>query len=85
VRNIAAAPTVRVKARGAWRAGTATLLPDDDTDARSRALPYQWDAEVGRIVATTSLGGSAPRCSSLAARRYPAQPLTIRIDLDAGA
>jgi hypothetical protein len=31
------------------------LLPEDDTDARSRSLPYQWDAALGRAIATTPL------------------------------
>ncbi|CAM3731877.1 nitroreductase/quinone reductase family protein [Smaragdicoccus niigatensis] len=34
VRNIEANPAVRVRIRGVWHAGTAVLLPDDDTDAR---------------------------------------------------
>jgi deazaflavin-dependent oxidoreductase (nitroreductase family) len=55
VRNIKADPAVRVKVRGVWRTGTATVLPGDDTDARSRALPYQWDAALGRMMATTPL------------------------------
>ena len=38
VRNIAADPRVRVKVGGAWRTGTATLLPGDDPYARLRAL-----------------------------------------------
>jgi deazaflavin-dependent oxidoreductase (nitroreductase family) len=53
VRNLLAQPRVRVKVRGRWRDGTATVLPDDDTDARSRTLPYQWDALIGRMMATT--------------------------------
>jgi deazaflavin-dependent oxidoreductase (nitroreductase family) len=52
VRNLQAEPRVRVKANGAWRAGTATLLPDDDPAARSRTLPYQWDAAIGRLTAS---------------------------------
>jgi deazaflavin-dependent oxidoreductase (nitroreductase family) len=39
VRNIAADPRVRVCVRGRWRAGTATLLPDDDPRERQRTLP----------------------------------------------
>jgi F420H(2)-dependent quinone reductase len=46
-------PAVRVKVRGVWRTGTATLLPDDDTVARSRTLPHRWDAALGRTMATT--------------------------------
>jgi hypothetical protein len=35
-----------------WRAGTAVLLPEDDVQARSRMLPYKWDAALGRAIAT---------------------------------
>lgn len=52
VRNIKINPRVRVKARGRWHDGSATLLPDDDTRARSKSLPYQWDAVLGRAMAT---------------------------------
>lgn len=55
VRNIKADPRVRVKFRGRWFAGTATLLPDDDTRARSQTLPYRWDAAVGRLMASNPL------------------------------
>lgn len=55
VRNLQANPRVRIKADGAWRSGTAVVLPDDDTAARSRTLPYQWDAAVGRLMATAPL------------------------------
>jgi deazaflavin-dependent oxidoreductase (nitroreductase family) len=55
VRNIQAQPRVRVKVRGRWRAGLAVALPDDDTAARSRTLPYQWDAAIGRLMASTPL------------------------------
>ncbi|WP_298798337.1 nitroreductase/quinone reductase family protein [uncultured Pseudonocardia sp.] len=55
VRNITAHQRVRVKVNRAWRSGTATLLPTDDTHARSRTLPHQWDAALGRAIATTPL------------------------------
>ena len=55
VRNMRADPRVRVKIRRRWRSGTATFLPDDDVDARSRTLPYQWDARFGRVIATTPM------------------------------
>ena len=55
VRNIKVDPRVRVKFRGRWLAGTATLLPDDDTEARSRTLPYRWDAALGRVMASRPL------------------------------
>ena len=46
VRNLQAGPRVRVKAGGAWRSGTAAVLPGDDAAARSRTLPYRWDAAI---------------------------------------
>jgi len=55
VRNIQADPRVRVKLGPRWRTGTAVPLPDDDVAARSRTLPYQWDAALGRAMATTPL------------------------------
>ena len=55
VRNLQAQPAVRVKVGGLWRAGTAVVLPDDDADARSRTLPYQWDAALGRMMASSPL------------------------------
>ncbi len=55
VRNLHAHPAVRVKVGTVWRSGTATLLPEDDTDLRSRTLPYPWDAAIGRAIATTPL------------------------------
>jgi hypothetical protein len=48
-------PRVRVKADGAWRTGTAVVLPGDDAVARSRTLPYQWDAAIGRMTASAPL------------------------------
>lgn len=55
VRNLLAEPRVRVKVAGVWRSGTARSLPDDDPVARSRTLPYQWDAAVNRWVGTRPL------------------------------
>jgi hypothetical protein len=55
VRNLRTNPRVRVKADGAWRAGTAIALPGDDALARSRTLPYQWDAAIGRMMASAPL------------------------------
>ena len=53
VRNLRADPRVRIRIAGRWRAGTAMVLPDDDVLARSRTLPYRWDATIGRFMATT--------------------------------
>jgi deazaflavin-dependent oxidoreductase (nitroreductase family) len=55
MRNIRRHPRVRVKIAGRWRTGTATPQPDDDTSARSRALPYRWDAAIGRAMASGPL------------------------------
>ncbi|MGH3126194.1 MAG: nitroreductase/quinone reductase family protein [Streptosporangiaceae bacterium] len=55
VRNLLAQPRVRVKAGGAWRSGTAVVLPDDDAVARSRSLPHQWDKALGRMLASAPL------------------------------
>ena len=55
VRNLTVNPAVRVKVRGRWRVGTAVRLPDDDVAARSRTLPYQWDAAIGRAMASQPL------------------------------
>jgi deazaflavin-dependent oxidoreductase (nitroreductase family) len=55
VRNLRANPAVRLKVGGVWRHGTAVFLPDDDALARSRTLRYQWDAAIGRAMATKPL------------------------------
>jgi deazaflavin-dependent oxidoreductase (nitroreductase family) len=55
VRNLQAEPRVRVKAGGVWRAGTAVVLPTDSAIARSRTLPHQWDAAIGRMMASAPL------------------------------
>ena len=55
VRNLQADPRVRVKTGRAWRPGNAVLLPGDDTRARSRNLPHQWDAAIGRLMASAPL------------------------------
>ncbi len=55
VRNLLAQPRVRVKVAGRWRTGTAGVLPEDDVAARSRTLPYQWDAAIGRLMASQPL------------------------------
>jgi deazaflavin-dependent oxidoreductase (nitroreductase family) len=55
VRNLQAEPRVRVKVGAVWRAGTAAILPEDDSAARSRQLPYQWDAAIGRMMSSAPL------------------------------
>lgn len=55
MRNLLADPVVRVKVGGRWRAGRAVVLPGDDVAARSRSLPYRWDAAIGRLMATRPL------------------------------
>ncbi len=55
VRNIRANPRVRIKVGRRWRSGVAVPLPDDDTAARSRTLRYQWDAAIGRLMASSPL------------------------------
>lgn len=55
VRNLQAEPRVRIKVGGVWRAGTAVILPGDATAARSRTLPFQWDAAIGRMMASSPL------------------------------
>jgi deazaflavin-dependent oxidoreductase (nitroreductase family) len=54
VRNIEANPRVRVFVRGAWRAGTAHPLPDDDPVARQRQLP-SLNARFVRLMGTDLL------------------------------
>jgi len=49
VRNIKADPRVRVRIRGRWHAGTAHLMPDDDTAVRLRSLPSMNSAAVRAI------------------------------------
>jgi deazaflavin-dependent oxidoreductase (nitroreductase family) len=55
VRNLQADPTVRVKIRRRWHTGTAAVLAGDDPAARSRTLPYRWDAAIGRLIASEPL------------------------------
>jgi deazaflavin-dependent oxidoreductase (nitroreductase family) len=55
VRNLQANPRARVKVGRRWRSGTAVLLPADDPAARSRTLPHQWDAAIGRAMASAPL------------------------------
>jgi deazaflavin-dependent oxidoreductase (nitroreductase family) len=55
IRNLQVHPAVRVKIGHLWRNGTAVVLPDDDAVARSRTLPYRWDAALGRMMASSPL------------------------------
>ena len=55
VANLLRQPRVRVKVAGRWRAGTAVPMPLDDAVRRSRTLPHQWDAAIGRMMATRPL------------------------------
>ena len=55
VRNLKANPRVRIKVGRRWRSGTAVELPDDDPTARSATLPHQWDAAIGRLMASAPL------------------------------
>jgi deazaflavin-dependent oxidoreductase (nitroreductase family) len=55
VRNLIAAPRVRVKVRRSWRAGRAVVLPSDDALARSYTLAHQWDRAIGRMMASAPL------------------------------
>jgi deazaflavin-dependent oxidoreductase (nitroreductase family) len=55
VRNIERNPAVRVKIGRRWRTGVATLLDDDDPEARSRTLPHKMDAAIGRLMQTQPL------------------------------
>jgi deazaflavin-dependent oxidoreductase (nitroreductase family) len=55
VRNLQVHPAVRVKIGRRWRTGIAVVLPEDDALARSRSLPHQWDAALGRLMASSPL------------------------------
>ena len=55
VRNIERNPAVRVKIGRRWHTGTAAVLDDDDTGARSRMLPHKMDAAIGRLMETQPL------------------------------
>src|SRR4029453_570193 len=55
VRNIERNPAVRVKIGPRCPPGPATVLDDDDADARSRTLPHRMDAAIGRLMQTQPL------------------------------
>ena len=54
VRNIAADPNVRLRIGGRWRAGRATIVPDDDVDARLRTQS-RWNRNAVKMVGTDLL------------------------------
>ena len=54
VRNIKANNKVRVRIRGRWRPGIATLLPDDDPHARLASLP-RFNSSLVRALGTDLL------------------------------
>lgn len=73
VRNLQSEPRVRVKAGGRWRDGTAEVLPDDDVDARVRAI----------LEANGSLARRADaKLLDLSVAMLGSTPVTVRIDLD---
>ena len=55
VKNIQANPRVRVRVGGRWRTGTATVLPDDDPEARLRWLKRPVNDTALRAVHTEKL------------------------------
>jgi deazaflavin-dependent oxidoreductase (nitroreductase family) len=54
VRNIAADPRVRLKIGGRWRTGRATIVPDDDAQARVRTQS-RWNSNAVRLFGTDLL------------------------------
>ena len=55
VKNIEADPRVRVRVGRRWRSGTATILPDDDPEARLRWLKRPLNDTALRAVHTEKL------------------------------
>lgn len=70
VKNLLAYPRVRIRAGGAWRSGTATVLPEHD------AMPHRREFERRH--------GIMGRLDGLMFRAAATDPLAIRIDLDRG-
>jgi deazaflavin-dependent oxidoreductase (nitroreductase family) len=54
VRNIERDPHVRLRVRGRWREGAATLLPGDDVRARLKSLP-RFNSAMVRLLGTELL------------------------------
>lgn len=71
VQNLIAHPRVRVKTRGRWHVGRATLVPDDDALARRRRLDQTH--------------GVSGRIDGMFFRASATDLLTIRIDLEPDA
>jgi deazaflavin-dependent oxidoreductase (nitroreductase family) len=55
VRNLEAEPRVRVKIGRRWRAGTATVLPDDDPRARLDRVGHRVNGAMVRAMGTDLL------------------------------
>ncbi len=68
VQNINADPRVRVMLRKQWRAGRATLLPEDDASARRKQMDQ--------------LSGWMSRVDRVFFEMLSSKPLTVRIDLE---
>lgn len=75
VRNVRANPRVRVKVGRRWRGGTATVLPDDDTEARVHEIlrHHGWLRKADAAL----LRGSVKTLGTT--------PVTVRIGLDRDA
>ena len=54
VRNIAVDPNVRLRIGNRWRTGRATIVPDDDVDARLRTQS-RWNRTAVRMTGTDLL------------------------------
>ncbi len=55
VRNLQAQPRVRVKVRGRWRSGTATVLPDDEPRTRQRMIGRKLNGAMVRLMGSELL------------------------------
>jgi deazaflavin-dependent oxidoreductase (nitroreductase family) len=71
VQNLMATPTVRLKVGRRWYMGTATVVPDDEPFARRRAIDQR--------------NGLVGRADGVFFRVAASTPLSVRVDLDAGA
>lgn len=82
VRNIKVDPRVRIRARGRWRCGTASLLPDDDARARLRSLPRVNSAAVDAIGSGIAHHSDRPGHVVLVVSRLPRPPASTGRDHD---